>query len=95
MFKPGTERSVAARLSFPAGAAPSFKLRHGFVLLPLLFAQPSILPSQPAPATNLVLELKDDRRHLSGEVARILQNGATMSDDLLAEIRSLLHANAD
>ena len=32
----------------------------------------------------------DDRRRLNGEVARILQKGATSTDDLLAEIRSLI-----
>ena len=32
----------------------------------------------------------DDRRRLNGEVARILQKGATSTDDLLAEIRSLM-----
>jgi signal transduction histidine kinase/CheY-like chemotaxis protein/ligand-binding sensor domain-containing protein len=33
---------------------------------------------------------EEDRRRLNGEVARILQKGATSSDDLLEEIRSLL-----
>ncbi len=44
----------------------------------------------------IVITAKDltdeDRRRLNGEVARILQKGATSSDDLLAEIRSLLPA---
>ncbi len=34
----------------------------------------------------------DDRRRLNGEVARILQKGATSTDALLAEIRSLVPA---
>ena len=33
---------------------------------------------------------EDDRRRLNGEVARILQKGATSTDDLLSEIRSLI-----
>ena len=34
----------------------------------------------------------DDRRRLNGEVARILQKGAVSTEDLLAEIRSLIPA---
>jgi signal transduction histidine kinase/CheY-like chemotaxis protein len=33
---------------------------------------------------------EDDRRRLHGEVARILQKGATSTDDLLAEVHSLI-----
>jgi CheY-like chemotaxis protein len=36
---------------------------------------------------------EEDRRRLNGEVARILQKGATSANDLLAEIRSLLPAS--
>jgi DNA-binding response OmpR family regulator len=45
----------------------------------------------------IVITAKDltdaDRRRLNGEVARILEKGATSAADLLAEIRSLLPAN--
>ena len=35
---------------------------------------------------------EDDRRRLNGEVARILQKGATSTDEMLAAIRSLISA---
>ena len=61
----------------------------GFVFLENLRARPDCrrVPVIVITAKDLS---EDDRRRLNGEVARILQKGATNAEDLLAEIRSIL-----